>query len=220
MSSIITQPFILIGMGKCGYATLTTEFTKHKIPHVPTHASQTIYQPGKKYVLLIRNPIQRFVSAFNWRYHLLSNKLISERPYELAGLEKYKPVNNIAEKLYNSDGTLNDEIHTFITHKYITDIPAHFGLGVDFYIGDFVNKYSPEDLLGVVTTEHIRDDVKRLFGIELTEHQHKNAGNYDTYLSERAYANLRKYLKPGYDCIDKLYANGSISQIQYHSLSS
>lgn len=60
---------------------------------------------NEKYVIVLRNPIKRFISAFNWRYKLViddktqTNRFIGEKEI----LEHYNCVNNLAEKIKDFD---------------------------------------------------------------------------------------------------------------------
>ena len=92
------------------------------------HIKEAIYNKYNKYVILIRNPISRFISAFNWRYRLLNINLTQQYRFigEKETIEKYDNVNNLAENIENYDED-REYIH-------------HIKENINFYIGNFLKK--------------------------------------------------------------------------------
>jgi hypothetical protein len=66
---------VVIHIGKCGGSTVVTELRSNNINFENIHVRNVKYEVNKTYVIIIRNPIQRFISAFNWRHYLVTNKL-------------------------------------------------------------------------------------------------------------------------------------------------
>ena len=205
----------MIHIGKCGGTTIHTILNKYKYKIIHKHIEPVKFNPNRKYIILLRNPISRFISAFNWRYHNVcvtktqENRFIGEK--EL--LNKYKTINALAKDIYNLDGSLkiNFKKKRFYIHHIYEDI--------NFYIGKFLNNCKPENIHGIIMTETIKEDLNILFNInEDIPHKLKNK-EYDKTLSELGYNNLKKYLNKDYDCIDKLYELNLITQEQYNILS-
>ncbi len=211
------KEFILIHIGKCGGSTVVEELDIYGIKYINKHVCKIEYEPEKRYIIIIRNPIQRFISAFNWRYHLLKNK-IQDNPDELDGLEKYKSVNFLAEQLYDENDNLNNEINIFINKIYSYGHPSHVGMGIYFYIGSFLKLCKKEDVIGVILTETLKEDMKIIFNIDVSIHEKKNKNCYDRTLSDLGYRNLKKYLKNDYECIEKLFSLDYILKKQYDIL--
>lgn len=63
--------FDLIHVGKCAGATVVRELRRggYKFEHV--HMRRPAISPDRRYVVVVRDPMARFVSAFNWRRHRL-----------------------------------------------------------------------------------------------------------------------------------------------------
>jgi hypothetical protein len=103
-----SNEIVLVHIGKCGGSTVRSEFNKKGLKYVEKHITQVKFQPNKKYIIVIRNPISRFVSAFNWRYKLVVKDKIQENRFEgeKNRLEKYMTVNNLAENIYSANGEL------------------------------------------------------------------------------------------------------------------
>ena len=206
--------FILIHIGKCGGNTLNTTLKNLKYKFKKKHIQPINFNPNRKYIIVIRNPISRFISAFNWRMYNVCDTRTQEDRFkgEASLLKKFKTVNALAESLYDSDGTLRinlSEKHFYIHHIYED---------INFYIGNFLNICNPENIYGVILTETITNDLKRLFNVDTIPHMLKNK-QYDKKLSELGYSNLKKYLHKDYSCIDKMYSMKLITKEQYDILS-
>jgi hypothetical protein len=207
---------VSISIGKCAGNTVNKTLRKMNYNLSIKHIVPVNYNPNKKYIILIRNPISRIISAFNWRlYNVCKTKLQESRfKGEQGILNKYKTINKLAEDLYNSDGSINISIskpHFYIHHLYED---------INFYIGNFLNECSPENIYGVIVTETINEDLNRLFNVDINDIPHylKNK-KYDTSLSELGYNNLKKYLHKDYECINKMYNMDIITKKQYDILS-
>ena len=230
----LKNKFIFIHIGKTGGGTIGYELRKHNIHYGVKHvfASKIHYNPNKTYIISIRNPIKRFISAFNWRYYKIWilhkekqwNRFNGERDL----LKKIGNVNNLAENLYNQTSSLiainftgdpyNDSGHYI--HQLKQDINWYIG---DFLI-DYENSINREDNpLIVIATETLIEDMKRLLNITITIHDHNNNSTQKNttmnIISDLGRNNLKKYLYKDYQCIDKLYQLGAITNKQYKLLS-
>ena len=196
----------LVHIGKCGGESIKAILKKLNIKFESIHIKKCIFNSNKKYLIMLRNPINRFISAFYWRYKLVINdKLQSDRfKGEKETLEYYKSANNLAENIFNFD----------INKSYI----HHIKEDIYFYIGDFLKICKKENIIGIITTETINNDILNLYHIDNTIHKNKSY-SYDKNLSTIGYNNLKKYLSKDYECISKLYDMGLLSQEKYNFLS-
>jgi len=195
----------VIHIGKCGGSSVTTLLKSHRISHRSVHIDKPEFKRTDKYVILIRNPISRFISAFNWRYKLVVTDKSQENrfPGEKAALITYGSVNNLAE---------NIEI---FNKQYI----HHIHENIDYYLSDFLKTCKKESILGVITQENFDADVKTVFDITNNMIHAKNNSDADKYLSAAGYELLKKHLHKDYECIDKLFAMNCITKEQYDVLS-
>ena len=205
--------YIFIHIGKCGGSSVRKQLIKHDIKHKHIHVKKVKYQKNKKYFIIIRNPISRFVSAFNWRYKLVVQDKIQENRFkgEKLILEKYNNANDLAENIYNANGELVlnfQEPNNYIHH--ITE-------DIHFYIGAFLDKVKSEEIGRILTTENLNSDFKNNFNIELDYYKKKNKSN--VYFSEKAINNLVRYFKKDFECIDKLDTMKLLTNEQYKVLS-
>ena len=159
-------------------------------------------------MIVIRNPIDRFISAFNWRYKLVVIDKAQKSRFlgEKETLIKYNCVNNIAENIADFGVNKPNILHI------VQDI--------HFYLGDFLEVCKKENIIGVVTQENLNDDIKQIFNTrDCNARINRNNTKTDKYLSELGYNSLKQYLHKDYECIDKLFAMGCLSQTQYDILS-
>ncbi len=197
----------LIHIGKSGGSTVKEEFNKAKIKFRDIHIYKPIYDKNSKYLIVIRNPISRFISAFNWRYYLLVERNLQHY--------RFKNEYNFVKKMHNVNNLVTN-IH-LLNNNHV----HHIYENINFYLGNFLNVCNNKNIVGVVLQETLNEDMKKLFGIDVTHNinKMKNQTTKSKYISESNYAKLKKYLKKDYDCIDKLYEMKLINDEQYKILS-
>jgi hypothetical protein len=207
-SKPIIEKLVIIHIGKCGGSTVTCELRKHNIPFETVHVSRAKYDPSKRYVIVTRNPTAQFVSAFNWRLHILTHEKanVFKNEMEKKLLLHYGNVNDLAMDLYHKSGTLNQTLHNTIVNTN-----SHLYKRNHFYLCEFLRDCPKQHIRGVICTETIGDDMKRIFNVQITSHANNNTSiGYRTDLSNVARANLNKYLKDDYACLEYLIRIGCI----------
>jgi hypothetical protein len=204
---------VFIHIGKCGGSSVIEELKKRDIKFFEKHVAKFKFRKRKKYYIVIRNPISRFISAFDWRYKLVVEDEVQKDMFEgeSALLKKYGTVNNLAEHIYNDKGelVLNFKADEFYIHHIKEDI--------DFYLGDLLKQCKREHIIGVFATETLSEDIKRHFNIELSSHLKKNKRN--NQLSRLALTNLTTYLEKDFECIERLNDMNLLTDLQYEKLS-
>ncbi|MBN21912.1 MAG: hypothetical protein CL678_11590 [Bdellovibrionaceae bacterium] len=202
----------IIHIGKCGGSTVLDELKFNKIKHAKIHMQEAIYQPNKKYVIVIRNPIKRFISAFNWRYYLVcdSRQQFDKYNNEKTILNKYKNVDNLCNDLkinphiFNGSPSSGNYIH-------------HLKEDINFYLKNFIKKCPKKQIFGIICTETLKKDMKNVFNIDVTLHK-KNNSKYNKNITNENYKILKSYLKNDYIIIHKMYEYGWINDEQYDFL--
>ena len=168
---------VIIHIGKCGGSTVSNELISKNIKFSKIHCKEAIYNSKNKYVIVIRNPIKRFISAFNWRYYLVCDSKIQENSIknEKNILNQYKNVDNLCNDLeinpniFNGSRSSGNYIH-------------HLREDIYFYLKSFIKKCPKEQILGVICTETIKDDMKNIFDIDITKHK-KNNSKYNKIIT-------------------------------------
>ena len=204
-----TNNLVIIHIGKCGGSTLLKELDLNKIKYELVHVAKVKYDPNKKYLIIIRNPIQRFISAFNWRYYLVCDSKIQENKYmnEKNILNKYNNIDKLCHELRVNKNIFNGSRNSY---NYI----HHLKEDINFYLEYFIDICPKDNLLGVICTETLKVDLKNIFNIDLNVHD-KNNDKYKKNINNMNYKILKDYLHKDYLIIDKMYNKGWINDKQY-----
>jgi len=202
---------IIIHIGKCAGSSLREILTLNNINYSVVHLKKAQFNKNNKYVIILRNPISRFISAFNWRYKLVVlDKVQKNRfPGERKILLKYKNVNTFSKHIDNYD-----KVKNYIHHIYEN---------INFYLCDFLKKAKKENILGIITQENLIEDIKTIFNINIANNNNIELRKNDTYvykfMSQQGHELVKKYLCKDYKCIDKLFEMGCLTTEQYKVLS-
>lgn len=205
-----TDELIYIHIGKCGGISLWRAMKKSPIikqNFVTAHKVHIKKPPvltRARYLVVIRNPINRAISAFNWRFKLVVEEQRDHHRFkgEWEILKKYETLNNLAEALY-IDNILDSNVANEFQKIH------HLKENIAFYLSDLLENITEEQVLCVLSTETLDDDVYKNLAITKVGRVHENAKFTDENkrkLSDKAYENLRKYLLDDYQCIEKLLA--------------
>lgn len=225
---------IFIHIGKTGGTTIESIFKFKKV-----HINRPKVIPGKKYIISIRNPIHRFVSAFNmWSTVInkpqpnrkninVNNFVIDNYVYkrketngfyitkEYDNLIKYfKTPNSLAESLSSNDQVVKEK-----ALKLFNDPHQHIYKNISWYLnnGNFV-KNNHKNILYVVKQETLDDDIEKLKKILNTDgkmslNNKRVNKTKDTYLSPLAIKNLLKFYKnTEYKTLETLHVYGFIDK--------
>lgn len=168
-----------------------------------------------RYIITVRNPIKRFVSAYYWKLEALETNAYGENcPEELAMLQAWGSANGLAEALYDDAGNLNDETDQFIQKRW-TIYMNHIGMDINYYLGELLDNIGSSQVLGVIAAETLPQDLVRVLGGDPSKVGHKKKNDkYPREISEKAYNNLKSYLEDDYECLRKLDSWGHITDEQ------
>jgi len=221
-----------IHVGKCGGSTLGFMFKK-KFKFYKEYHHHKNYKKNEKYIIWLRNPLSRFVSAFNMSKSIISfkfnkytkanrnncicpfliyralkrnTKYIFSNNYDTL-IKKFKSANNLAESLSSNDMTIKEN-----AIKLMNSHNGHIFKGIGWYLnnGLFVKRKNKK-ILFVGKLETMSDDIKLLeFKLKRKfikiPHIRKNKENYSKYLSPLAINNLINFYKDtDYAALNELY---------------
>jgi len=205
---------VLIHIGKCGGSTVARELKNHGYKFFEVHMRPTRYNGSKNYFITIRNPISRFISAFNYMHKLVVNEAKKDFRYESEKelLMRFDSPSVIAQSLYDDSMNLTLDLNSM--ENYI----GHVFEDINFYLEDFLNSCDPSDIGGVICTEMLSADLERVFGFSTELHERRNSG-MSTHLSTKALNNLSLFLQKDFDCIEKLNKMSVLTEEQYAVLS-
>jgi len=186
----------IIHIGKCGGGSLTQELKKNKIKYICCHCNKPIIKNNFKYTILIRDPINRFISAFNWNmfrstteegYNFQGMKIQSNIKEVSAYFNYWKNINNFAENLYDKYGNINDMALKLIKNS------RHLNLNINYYLQDILS-FLNTDNCNIIRYEYYNDDIKSIFDIKkITSRSHIYNKQYSKYISYKGIQNLRVF---------------------------
>jgi len=214
---------IFIHVGKTGGSTMKSVFNFKEIHH-----QVATFNKNKKYIISIRHPIKRLISAYNMSKSLIiHNDLgVSEKPvftrFKKNGyyyteeydriFKKFKSLNDLCEQIFTSDDAYN-----LVTS---TAPYQHLGKNTSWYLnnGEFIKKYH-KNIIYVTKQETLNDDINniaKMIGMDINYNSEKDRRvnkNKDEYLSPLAIKNLIDYFKDTeYKTLQVLYEYGFIDK--------
>jgi len=212
----------IVHIGKCGGGSLTIELNKKNIKFALVHCNKPKIKKDFKYIILIRDPINRFISAFNWKmFRCLTeegknyqgmNDASKKNIKEVEGYKYWKNINNFAENLYDEKGNVNDAAIELIKNS------NHLKFDINFYMEEIL-PICDKNLCDVIRYEHYKDDINKVFNIEsITATSHVYDKRYSTHVSDRGKKNLRHFLEKDYNCFHKLREKNIINDEYYQDI--
>lgn len=209
----------LIHVGKCGGSTLKEAFRQNlRYPAVKRiHIRKPAYDPLGQYFIVVRNPVQRAISAFNWRYKLVVEDNSDPRTFqhEARILKHFGTLDNLAAQLVSPDGKIDTEIKSCFRRIH------HLRESISFYLKDFLPKAHPDQIIGVFCQENLNADIKCLLDVDLDVRVKEHASRVTQsrrILTPRSTENLRRVLSKDYDCLEILHRWGKIDDAAYAKL--
>lgn len=205
----LETPFDLVHVGKCGGSTIVEELRARGFRFEHIHMRRPVVEAARRYVVLVRDPVARFVSAFNWRRHLLGNDLLPaarkqdpvarlRHSAEREFLRHFEDVNAFAEKL------VQPEMYDVSAMSTLMALIGHVPQGFEWYLGDLAGRIQPSQLLGVICTERLADDCEAVFGFRPTAERNRLSGSQPAALSPAGRANLAREFEPEYRTLRRL----------------
>lgn len=199
---------IYIHIGKCGGASVrhaieNSADMKRRFRSVSTvHVMKPPILRKSRYIIVVRNPISRALSAFNWRYKLVVETEAQRHrlPGEYEALTRYGTLNAMAEALY-VDGLLVQTTAAEFRRIH------HLKEDIAFYLSDLLTTISVEQIYAVLTTEFLDLDIERYLSVSVTRRTHENRSSLEAnrlWLSDTARENLRRFLNEDYAVLGTL----------------
>ena len=172
-----------------------------------------------KYIFFVRNPIDRFVSAYlsgfregKPRYHYPWS------PMEKKYFTMFPTPNQLAESLYE-----NEDANEAMKHL------RHVNTSLTHFLGDSTNIQKCKDnIIFVGTTENLSEGfttIKKILNIEtglvtdeIKTHKTPNQYSHLKKISPKGVENIRKYYNEDYIVIEELHNLGFIDKKSYNRL--
>lgn len=214
---------VFIHVGKCGGTTIDEAFKKHITRLKKIHTTQVVVNPTEYYFTVVRNPIDRFISAYRYAYAL------SHQIEEAKGNTNTLEGGNLAPKLLERGGydsfikdaikdykTPNDFAENFINNPILKNI-EHIKWGISEYFTPNVLEKIRKNLIFVGRQEYLNEDLKKFSSwisspIEFTPlriNKINEEFRSKELLSTKALSNIRNFYKNDYEVI-KTFVNWNL----------
>jgi len=224
------MPLNLIHIPKTGGTSIEFFLDSNNIKYTSHHLVKMSnpLDDSEKYITIIRNPIARFVSAFNYYFSLVSQNL-HDLSYNKLNLDNclspyftkkkmvtnyyfdpfiddlilhFETANKLAESLSSEDINIKNKARSLCGYN-------HFA-GIGFYLDkNFINTFH-KNIVWVGILENIDNDIRTLcktLDIKDTSKMKKireNKNNHSKYLSDKAIQNLLEFYNDDYISIELL----------------
>lgn len=200
---------IYVHIGKCGGASLWDVIQRSPVIETAfkriekIHVRKPPILKRARYLIVVRNPISRAISAFNWRYDLVVESAVQNDRFsgEHTVLSKYGTLDALAKALYRKDGTPNpDAARDFLNIHHLRE-------NIAFYLTDLIAEISEDQIFAVMTTETLDQDIGQVLDIATVPRTHdfrSKTPEERLYLSSIARTNLRRFLAEDYACLEEL----------------
>ena len=218
---------IIIHVGKCSGTALIVSLNHQKINfeyihHADNPNPQEIIPlnlikdlDNYQFIFCIRHPIDRFISAFNFKY--TCGIIRNERNHfqgEIEGFKFFKSIQNLAENLYLEDGKENSKAFNFCNNC------DHMKYGLHHYLKNF----NDINNIKICRHEYLKEDYKNIFKQEIFLKEESYQPNFiskfnSSYqkftkveITQKMYANLKNFLKKDLEIIEKLAKDNLITE--------
>ena len=214
-----------IHVGKCGGSTIekllvnSTLVSQKYDSVVHDHVCGVSLDTNCDYLICLRNPIERAMSAYEWRMKLVvldpppnqANRFRGERDV----LKVYKSFSDLASKLYQNNGSLNE----LVARDF--QLVHHLRESISFYLRPLMPVLTCTNVFGIICQENLSADCEKLLGVYpngICERKNYLRRESLSTLGEQAVANLKRYLHDDYVCITQLWSKGILNDHQFKDL--
>ena len=210
-----SDSLVYVHIGKCGGSSLAWAIAESKslskefkqIYRCHLEPPPILYHA--RYLIVVRNPIDRMVSAFNFEMKKAAsrhNRRSSAWRTEFFG--KYNSINQLAESLY-CDGNLSPSVA-----RDLESVP-HLGKCIAYYLRDLQEGISKDQIWAVMAQESLDADIQKFLNVRNKKAIHREgspsaAQATGKFLSEEARVNLARYLQADFDILERLTSNFGI----------
>lgn len=214
-----------IHIGKCGGSTIAkllaeSTLVAQKYDSVlQSHVCGVTVDSNCDYLICLRNPISRAISAFEWRKKLVLSDPAPNQASRFRGesdvLKAYSSFSDLTSKLYQGDASLNE----LVARDF--QLVHHLRESISFYIKPLLPVLTASNVYGVICQENLSADCEKLLGISpngIAERRNYLRRESPVTLGIQALCNLKRYLHDDYSCLTNLWSKGILSDDQFTSL--
>ncbi len=189
----------IIHVGKSGGSSLYSLLESHKITYknIHNHNTSTLLSYNDDNILLLRDPVTRIMSVFNFWVKVLNDTThVHYKPHYKRILGKNNDINVFFENMYDDNEKM----------KVMNNLP-HFKEGLYYYCK---NKENTSKINKVIRQEYLNDDIEKTFGLK-NDFRVWDTSDMTKEVSEKAIMNIKKYVSSDYKVIKWLLELGLIN---------
>ena len=219
--------YFFVHVGKCAGTSISFGLNSLKVPYKELHCgnadeefAENAIRDDIHWIIAVRDPISRFVSAFYW--DLYEKRISTNRPGP-KGIwttiyESFKTPNELAESLTTGSSEMKELAHAAFARSYL-----HMQFTLSWYIPISKAKFLEPGSCSVIRTESADADFLR-FAETLSDAQWtktlsreksdytEHIENYDKSLSDLALSNLFHIYRNDWRLLDYMYVRGLIDK--------
>ena len=212
-------------MGKCGGSTIEKLLIDSPLVSqkyravVQSHVGGVSLDTNCDYLICLRNPISRAISAYEWRKKLVVLDPPPNQAQRFRGesdaLIFYRSFSDLASQLYHSDFSLNE----LVARDF--QLIHHLRESISFYLKPLLPILTSSNVYGVICQETLSMDCEKFLGIVpngMAERKNYSRKESLKTLGHQAVSNLKRYLHEDYQCLVSLWMSGIIDDHKFKSL--
>lgn len=214
-----------IHVGKCGGSTIekllvTSPLVAEKYDSIiQSHVCGVSVDTNCDYLICLRNPISRAISAYEWRKKLVVLDPPPNQAERFRGefdvLNTYSSFFDLATRLYQSNSCLNE----LVARDF--QLVHHLRESISFYLKPLLPILTPLNVYGVICQESLSVDCEKLLGVNpngMAERKNFSRIESPITLGSQAVNNLKRFLHKDYQCLVSLWSRGILDDNQFKSL--
>lgn len=207
-ATFFENSYVFIHVGKCGGTSIASNIGQHAYL-TEIHMAKPLYVPRARYLLAVRNPISRFVSAF-WHHKREAKKEKFNNTKISKIVQNFESVEHFIVDGLQSNSVLSSDSVKFSCGY------GHIGMGLAFYLDPFLWKVGERNISNVFCQEFLDEDLHQFLGFPSMESRRVSGmGLLGAELQPKSRTFLWGLLQRDYNCISRLYDMGFISKDRY-----
>lgn len=219
---VVNKKLQFVHVGKCGGSTVSkllkvssSVLDRYSLIY-ESHVDGVVIDAECDYLFCLRNPIDRALSAFEWRKKLVLDDALPSQVERFSGeskvLNSYGSLSNLAYSLYDSEGMLRQSVARDF------DLIHHLRESISFYLDPLIRVLNPSNVLGIICQETLVSDCQEILGVDASlifERRNENRSLSVSDLDATVLANLKRYLIRDYNCISQLWSIGLLDDKKF-----
>ncbi len=210
----------LVHVGKCAGESVaraiigvTSNLSIYHCGDAPERLADLILRPAPQdvFIVLMRNPIKRFISAFEWDLHSKSLNGDGEtfkNPRWTKIYQTFRSANDLAEALSSAN-----KARRIWAERSLSESGLHMQFDLGWYLPPVIANRLPEGRTHLIWTERIEDDTKAFFASQNLRPRAVNSSK-DSYKQRLPEVRLTKALSPNAARNIRLASHASYTTMQ------